>query len=117
MRAIGEAYRNQGYVFADELGNAPTLEGPSKAFATAARKLGIEGVTLHSCRHAVATWAIAFGCDARSVASLMGHSKPSTTLNVYSHAFAAAEQGAIEAVSATLADAQARLAAGANRRP
>jgi integrase len=116
MGAIGEAYRNQGYVFADELGNPPALEGPTKAFATAVRRLGIEGVTLHSCRHAVAAWAIASGCDARSVASLMGHSKPSTTLNVYSHAFAAAEQTAIEAVSVTLAKAQARLAAGTNGR-
>lgn len=106
MRALGDAYRNLGFVFADEFGNAPTLDGPTKAFAAGARELGIEGVTLHSCRHAVATWAIASGCDARSVASLMGHSKPSTTLNVYSHAFAAAEQGAIEAVSATLDDAR-----------
>lgn len=115
MRVIGAAYRNEGFVFADECGNEPSLDAPTRLFADAARRLGIKGVSLHSCRHAVATWAIAGGSDVRSVSSLLGHSVPSTTLNIYSHAFARTQDGAIEAVSSTLAEAQARLAAGPKR--
>jgi len=56
------------------------------------------------------------GCDARSVASLMGYSVPSTTLNSYGHEFTKAQEGAIAAVTATLEEAKARFAITTNGR-
>ncbi|MBV8374750.1 MAG: site-specific integrase [Candidatus Eremiobacteraeota bacterium] len=44
-----------------------------------ARCLGMAGVTSHSCRHALATWATVGG-DPRSVAAVLDHASASTTL-------------------------------------
>src|SRR5699024_7020746 len=45
----------------------------------------VTGVTLHDLRHFYASGLIAAGCDVVTVQKAMGHSSPSTTLNVYSH--------------------------------
>ena len=42
---------------------------------------------MHSLRHTNASLLIAQGVDVRTVAGLLGHAQPSTTLDIYSHAF------------------------------
>jgi len=42
---------------------------------------------VHSLRHTTASLLIANGTDVTTVASLLGHSQVSTTLDIYSHAF------------------------------
>lgn len=42
---------------------------------------------LHTMRHTNASLLIAQGVDLRTVAGLLGHSQPSTTLDIYAHAF------------------------------
>jgi integrase len=49
------------------------------------RRLGIEGVTPHSLRHYCGTALILSNVDARTVADRLGHSRPSTTLALYTH--------------------------------
>ena len=44
-------------------------------------------LTVHSLRHTNASLLIAEGVDVRTVAGLLGHAQPSTTLDIYSHAF------------------------------
>ena len=44
-------------------------------------------LNLHSLRHTNASLLIAQGVDVRTVASLLGHSQASTTLDIYAHAF------------------------------
>lgn len=44
-------------------------------------------LNVHSLRHTTASLLIAGGTDVTTVAGLLGHSQPSTTLNIYSHAF------------------------------
>ena len=46
-----------------------------------------ENLNVHSLRHTNASLLIAGGVDVTTVASLLGHSQPSTTLDIYSHAF------------------------------
>lgn len=46
-----------------------------------------EKLNVHSLRHTNASMLIAQGVDVRTVAGLLGHSQPSTTLDIYSHAF------------------------------
>ena len=46
-----------------------------------------ENLNVHSLRHTNASLLIAGGADVTTVASLLGHSQPSTTLDIYSHAF------------------------------
>ena len=44
-------------------------------------------LNLHSLRHTNASLLIAGGADVATVAGLLGHSQPSTTLDIYTHAF------------------------------
>ncbi len=114
--AAGSLYEDGGFVFAGEYGQPCDLEAPTKAFTGIARRLGISGVTLHSCRHAVATWALADGADVRSVAAVLGHAAASTTLNLYGHVVAGGKERAVSVAASALAGAQERLASGANPR-
>ena len=44
-------------------------------------------LNVHSLRHTNASLLIAGGADVATVADLLGHSQPSTTLDIYTHAF------------------------------
>ena len=48
-------------------------------------KYGLRRVTPHKLRHTYATLQIAYGTDVRTVSGSMGHSTPTTTLNIYTH--------------------------------
>ncbi len=48
--------------------------------------VGAPDVRLHDLRHFTATQLIGAGMDVRTVADFLGHSDPSLTLRVYSHA-------------------------------
>ena len=48
-------------------------------------------ITPHAFRHMAATYLIAGGTDIRTVSGKLGHSKSSTTLNIYSHLVKSAE--------------------------
>lgn len=65
--------------------------------ATGQRFLGV-----HQFRHLNASLLIDSGADPRTVSSSLGHSQVSTTLNIYTHTFEAAQARAGEAVAAAL---------------
>ena len=46
-----------------------------------------EKLNVHSLRHSNASLLIAGGADVATVAGLLGHSQPSKTLDIYTHAF------------------------------
>ena len=78
-------------------------------FARRARRLGLVDSkggtpTFHSLRHTFATRAIRAGVDVRSVASILGHSDVSVTLNFYAASDPDACRRAMETVSRGFAD-------------
>ena len=46
-----------------------------------------EQLNVHSLRHTAASLMIAGGADVATVAGILGHAQPSTTLDIYTHAF------------------------------
>lgn len=52
----------------------------------AADHLGFHGMHLHECRHLYASTLISKGAPITTISNLLGHSKPSITLDIYSHA-------------------------------
>ncbi len=110
--SLGAAYKDGRFVFADELGEPMGPDALTKAFARFASKAGISSARLHDLRHSAATWALANGSDVRTVAAMLGHSAPSTTLNIYGHVVAGLQERAAEGLAETLQRAQARRALG-----
>ncbi len=84
-----------------------------KVDATIAKSVGIksEGISLHSLRHFAASQSITDGSDVRTVAALLGHSDPSTTLRVCGHLVDGAQEPAVASIGDAVRAAQARRAA------
>lgn len=61
--------------------------------------------TQHDLRHTAASILISNNMDPRSVAGVLGHSNPSTTLNIYSYFFKAKNQEAADIMSNVLTGA------------
>lgn len=56
-----------------------------KSFNSLMCKLGIEGVTPHTCRHTAATKFAAAGLPPEITKQILGHADITTTLNIYTH--------------------------------
>lgn len=56
-----------------------------KSFNSLMRKLGIDGVTPHTCRHTAATKFAAAGLPPEVTKQILGHADITTTLNIYTH--------------------------------
>jgi integrase len=59
----------------------------SRVWHPALRRAGLRSIRVHDARHSCASMLIAAGVDVVEVARILGHSKPTITLSVYSHAF------------------------------
>ena len=61
-----------------------------------------EQLNVHSLRHSNASLLIANGADVATVAGLLGHSQPSTTLDIYTHAFDKNKKAASQTMQSNL---------------
>jgi integrase len=62
---------------------APRPDSVSRRFSKLRDELGLSHVRPHDLRHFVATQLLAAGVDPRTVAGRLGHSRTSTTLDIY----------------------------------
>ena len=89
----------------------------SRSFARLCERAGLSGVRLHDLRHYVATRLLAAGVDVRTVAGRLGHRNAATTLNVYSHFLAKADQEAANVLGRPFDDAVERADARVEASP
>lgn len=82
-------------------------------FDAAAAEIGVPGLTPHELRHTAASLAVSEGASILSVQRMLGHDKPSTTLDVYSDLF----DEDLDGVADRLADARERTLADSLRTP
>jgi integrase len=54
-------------------------------FKPAIKRAGLESIRFHDLRHTAITLLVSSGADILAISRVAGHSKPSTTLNVYAH--------------------------------
>lgn len=77
--------RKGGYLIASQYGGPRDHNNVRKSFSILMKKLGIEGVHPHTCRHTAATRMLDAGIPPRIVSQILGHADITTTLNIYDH--------------------------------
>ena len=91
---VGKVARNCGseltperFVFSPRPGNDTCFVPKviSRRFARLCERTKVEGVRLHDVRHFAGSQLVAAGVDIRTVSARLGHSRPSITLDIYTH--------------------------------
>jgi integrase len=70
-------------------------------------KCGLPVLTMHGCRHAYASFAIAAGLNAKTISVYMGHATIAITLNLYGHLMPGSETEATSLLDAFFAHSTA----------
>lgn len=63
-----------------------------RSFSALLKKLNIQHRGFHSLRHTFATRALECGMDVKTLSEILGHKKPTVTLNRYSHSLMGAQE-------------------------
>lgn len=98
----GDQWQNTGAVITNELGGYIRTDYPGKWLTKFCNRNKLPHLTPHQLRHMNASLLIMNGADVATVAGALGHSTPSTTLNIYAEFFAAEQAKASEALCQTL---------------
>lgn len=86
------------------LSNAPDSSVPwkpqsaSQRWERLAARAGVTGVNMHALRHTHVSMLIRSGVDIATVAKRAGHSRPTTTLDMYTHVFDSADREAADMI-------------------
>jgi len=107
-RLADEELRPDAFIFSPYVdGSLPFRPDNVTNFFTRVRdELKLPGVRLHDLRHFTATQLIGAGVDVRTVAGRLGHTDPSMTLRVYSHALEERDRAAAAVMGSLLAGPQ-----------
>jgi integrase len=92
------------WMFAGSEDDPPHQNTIGHRWRTTASSAGVVGFTLHSLRHFYASGLISAGCDVVTVQKALGHAKPSTTLDTYSHLWPSGEDRARKAAASIAAE-------------
>ncbi len=82
---LGKPLTGDDLVFAKPDGSSMSPSTVSHAFLDLRRKVGLEGVHLHSMRHTHATLLMKGGENPKTVQERLGHSSIAVTMDIYSH--------------------------------
>lgn len=82
---LGDLWKNSDKLFLTDEGKVVNADNFVKWLRKVLDKAGLPKVTLHSIRHTNITLQIINGVDLRTVSARAGHSKTSTTTDIYSH--------------------------------
>ena len=84
-RQIQNKIPKDDLIFLNSYGTQVYFKRFQKDFKRVLRQAGLPDIRFHDLRHTAATLMIANGIPVLIVARILGHSKPSVTMNVYGH--------------------------------
>lgn len=92
-------YNSKGYVFVTAEGNRFDPRTFQDLFHREVKAAGIENANFHCLRHTFATRSIENGMDILVLSKVLGHAKPSTTLNMYGHVLTEHKKDSMQKIS------------------
>ena len=99
---LGDYWQHPEMVFTNKYGRYMDLNTPYKTLKKILRENNLPDCTVHSFRHATASLLIAHGADIKTIADYIGHSSPTTTLQIYAYQIASAKAAAEKALADVL---------------
>jgi len=99
---MGEAYEDQGLVFCQANGHPIDPRNFTRHFEKLLRQAGLPHIRFHDGRHTFATLMLELGEAPKTVQTMLGHTKISTTLDIYSHVSLDLEKKAVARLNAIL---------------
>lgn len=85
--AAAEAWAEQGFVFANPLGQPTNPDVLSNAYETLVKRAGVKRIRFHDLRHTAASLMISRGLSAKVVSERLGHADVGFTMRVYTHLY------------------------------
>jgi len=86
-RQVGKQFNSMEFVLCNENGLPLDPRYYQDVFQRHIKKAGLTHANFHALRHTFATRALEKGGDLNTVADILGHAQPSTSLNMYGHSF------------------------------
>ncbi len=100
---LGGAWEDNGLVFANEVGRPIEVRNlMRRSFLPLLKGSSLPVIRFHDLRHTAATLLLGEGVHPKVVAEMLGHSRISTTLDLYSHVTPTMQRQAAEALDAVL---------------
>lgn len=103
IMVLGVTDYNQELVFVSEVGTPLSPRNLLRQFQNASKKAGLPVIPFHALRHTSATLMLQQGIHPKVVAERLGHSRISTTLDIYSHVLPDIQAEAADVLEQTLA--------------
>ncbi len=91
---LGIVLKETDLIFCHYDGSPLLPDTISHAWSKLTKKLGIQARNLHLARHTHASLMLKQGTDYKTIQTRLGHSTPTVTLNIYSHAVAGLQREA-----------------------
>lgn len=98
----GEEWRECGAVFTNEYGERLHVDSITKWFDRFLARNNLPRIRLHDLRHTGASLLISAGMDIETVKNRLGHSRASTTMDIYGHAYKENDKKAANALDTIL---------------
>jgi integrase len=98
----GNLWEDSGFVFTTATGAAVEPQNLLRTVHVAARKVGLDGVKVHTLRHTYATTALLHGVPLKVVSVNLGHASIQITADVYGHVTDDAARAGADAVAQAL---------------
>jgi integrase len=106
---LGGAWEDNDLVFANEVGRPIEVRNlMRRSFLPLLKQSGLPRIRFHDLRHTAATLLLGQGQHPKVVAEMLGHSRISTTLDLYSHVTPTMQREAADAMDAMLGRGVAR---------
>lgn len=111
---IGSKWVDSGAVLINGFGGQLYPPAMAEWFSSFLEANNLRHISLHKLRHTHASLLAYLGTDVKNVSERLGHSQPSTTLNIYTHLFVDTDREIADQISSSLYQKDEKIVRGDN---